>query len=87
MESEGNSPSLRENAATNSSANFKSKNSTKAALVEGNLWHAIWIMSWPLLLLIIGNAIVGVVDINLAQVYGASAQAAVGVADQIVFYL
>ena len=60
-------------------------NNQKAILVEGNLWHAIWIMSWPLLLLMIGNAVVGVVDINLAQIYGASAQAAVGVADQIVF--
>src|ERR1700722_3030899 len=57
----------------------------RAILVEGSLWHAIWIMSWPLLLLMIGNAVVGVVDINLAQVYGASAQAAVGVSDQVVF--
>src|SRR5580698_5933094 len=63
-----------------------SNGAPKAVLVEGNLWHAIWIMSWPLLLLMIGNAIVGVVDINLAQIYGASAQAAVGLADQVVFF-
>jgi len=85
MESEGNSLSLRKDDTSEVSADINSKNATKAVLVEGNLWHAIWIMSWPLLLLMIGNAVVGVVDINLAQVYGASAQAAVGVADQIVF--
>jgi putative MATE family efflux protein len=58
---------------------------SEAALVGGNLWHTIWIMSWPLLLLMISNAIVGVVDVQVAQSFGASAQAAVGLADQIVF--
>ncbi len=57
----------------------------EAVLVSGSLWQAIWTMSWPLLLLMISNAIVGVVDVQLAQLFGASAQAAVGVADQIVF--
>ncbi len=61
------------------------KNKKEAVLVEGSLWHAIWIMSWPLLLLMISNALVGVVDVQVAQSFGASAQAAVGIADQIVF--
>ncbi len=62
-----------------------STNKKEAALVGGSLWHAIWIMSWPLFLLMISNAIVGVVDVQVAQSFGASAQAAVGIADQIVF--
>jgi putative MATE family efflux protein len=62
-----------------------SSNKEEAVLVEGSLWHAIWIMSWPLLLLMVSNAIVGVVDVQVAQSFGASAQAAVGIADQIVF--
>lgn len=57
----------------------------QALLVRGNLWQAIWTMSWPLFLLMISNAVVGVVDVQLAQTFGASSQAAVGIADQIVF--
>ncbi len=63
----------------------QTRNVKDAILVSGDLWHAIWIMAWPLFLLMISNAIVGVVDVQLAQVFGASAQAAVGVSDQIVF--
>ena len=67
------------------SKNTNDKRKKEAVLVQGSLWHAIWIMSWPLLLLMVSNAIVGVVDVQVAQVFGASAQAAVGLADQIVF--
>jgi putative MATE family efflux protein len=57
----------------------------RAPLVTGNLWRAIWIMSWPLLLTTIGNSIVGLVDVKVSSYLGSSAQAAVGLAEQILF--
>ena len=85
MEPEGNSSSLCANNASEDLTEHNSENASKAVLVSGSLWHAIWIMSWPLLLLMLSNAIVGIVDVQLAQTFGPSAQAAVGLGDQIVF--
>ena len=42
-------------------------------------------MSWPLLLTTIGNSIVGLVDVKVSSYLGSSAQAAVGLAEQILF--
>ncbi len=59
---------------------------TKAApLVEGSLWRAIWIMSWPLMITTVTSSIVGAVDIQVAGILGSAAQAAVGLAEQVLF--
>ena len=54
-------------------------------LVKGSLWKAIWNMSWPLLLTTTSSSIVGLVDVQVSGQLGSSAQAAVGVSEQIVF--
>ncbi len=59
--------------------------STAAPLVEGSLWRAIWIMSWPLVLTTLASSLVGLTDVNVAQHLGSAAQAAVGVSEQIIF--
>ena len=56
-----------------------------ASLVTGNLWRAIWVMSWPLLLTTIGNSVVGLTDVKVSSYLGASSQAAVGLAEQLLF--
>ncbi|MBX9771630.1 MAG: MATE family efflux transporter, partial [Candidatus Obscuribacterales bacterium] len=58
---------------------------SKAPLVEGSLWRAIWIMSWPLMISTITSSIVGAVDIQVAGILGSAAQAAVGLAEQVLF--
>ncbi len=54
-------------------------------LVTGNLWRAIWIMSWPLLLMTIANSFVGLVDVYVASFLGSNTQAAVGLAEHVLF--
>lgn len=54
-------------------------------LVDGNLWHAIWLMSWPLLLLTIAMSLVGMADVQVAGHLGAPIQAAVGLSEQVLF--
>lgn len=54
-------------------------------LVEGSLWRAIWVMSWPLLLTTISSSIVGMVDLQVAGILGSAQQAAVGVCEHIIF--
>jgi MATE family multidrug resistance protein len=56
-----------------------------APLVEGSLWKAIWTMSWPLLVTTIATSICGFVDVQVAGKIGSSAQAAVGLAEQVIF--
>jgi putative MATE family efflux protein len=62
-----------------------SKSKIDAPLVEGSLWRAIWIMSWPLLLMTISNSIVSIVDCQVAGRLGSVSQAAVGISEQVVF--
>jgi putative MATE family efflux protein len=56
-----------------------------APLVSGNLWKAIWHMSWPLLVTTVATSIVGTVDVQVSGLLGSAAQAAVGLAEQILF--
>ncbi len=60
-------------------------NSSEKTLITGNLWHAIWIMSWPLILTTIANSLVGLVDVQVAGTLGAATQAAVGLAEHVLF--
>ncbi len=54
-------------------------------LIEGSLWKAIWIMSWPLMLTTVAGSITSMVDIQVAGLLGSTAQAAVGLSEQILF--
>jgi putative MATE family efflux protein len=56
-----------------------------APLVSGSLWKAIWLMSWPLLLTTVAGSIVGLVDVQVAGLLGPASQAAVGLAEQVIF--
>lgn len=57
----------------------------EAPLVSGNLWKAIWDMSWPLLVATIAGSLVALVNVQVAGRLGAASQAAVGVAEQMLF--
>jgi len=57
----------------------------EAPLVQGTLWSAIWKMSWPMVLMTVCTSIVGLCDVQVAKVLGYSAQAAVGIAEMVVF--
>jgi putative MATE family efflux protein len=57
----------------------------KAPLIEGSLWKAIWIMSWPLVLTTVAGSITGLVDILVAGTLGSATQAAVGLSEQFLF--
>src|SRR5579884_792806 len=57
----------------------------QAPLVSGSLWKAIWAMSWPLLVTTVAASIVGMVDVQVSGYLGASSQAAVGLAEQVLF--
>jgi putative MATE family efflux protein len=58
---------------------------TESMLVQGNLWQAIWVMSWPLLLTTISSSLIGLVDMHVAGMLGSGPQAAVGVSEQVLF--
>ena len=57
----------------------------EAPLTSGNLWKAIWEMSWPLLVATIASSVVALVNVQVAGRLGAASQAAVGVAEQLLF--
>ncbi len=57
----------------------------QAPLVQGSLWKAIWVMSWPLTLTTVAASVVGMVDVHVAGLIGSTSQAAVGLAEQVIF--
>jgi putative MATE family efflux protein len=61
------------------------KSQSQTYLVSGNLWQAIWQMSWPLLLTTIANSLVSLTDVKVAGYLGSENQAAVGLAEHIIF--
>lgn len=56
-----------------------------APLVHGGLWKAIWIMSWPLIVSTIASSVVGFTDVQVSGYLGSAAQAAVGLAEHVIF--
>lgn len=56
-----------------------------APLIHGNLWKAIWLMSWPLMVTTISASIIGMVDVQTAGFLGAPVQAAVGLSEHVMF--
>ena len=61
------------------------KEDKSAELITGNLWRAIWIMSWPLLITTIATSLVGIADVYVAGTLGSATQAAVGLSEHIIF--
>jgi putative MATE family efflux protein len=57
----------------------------KATLTEGNVWKNIWQLSWPLLIVMVLNFVVGFTDIYVAGLIGPQVQAAVGFIGQLYF--
>jgi MATE family multidrug resistance protein len=56
-------------------------------LTKGGLWGHIWRLSWPMLLIMILNFLVGFVDIYVAGLINTKVQAAVGFISQLYFLL
>jgi multidrug resistance protein, MATE family len=54
-------------------------------LTIGSLWANIWHMSWPMLIIMLLNFLVGVVDVYVAGLISPEVQAAVGFVSQIFF--
>jgi putative MATE family efflux protein len=68
-----------------SSIPLEKQKNAEAPLTQGSLWKAIWVMSWPLVLTTIAGAITAMVDIHVAGFLGSTAQAAVGLSEQVLF--
>jgi putative MATE family efflux protein len=54
-------------------------------LTGGNLWMNIWEISWPIILIMIFNFLVGITDVYVAGLISYEVQAAVGFITQIFF--
>jgi len=63
-----------------------SKQSTNK-LLSGNISGAIWHISWPMMLIMIFNFVVGFTDIYVAGLINSEVQAAVGFVSQLYFLL
>jgi putative MATE family efflux protein len=55
--------------------------------IEGSIWKGIFRMSWPMLLIMLLNFLVGFTDIYVAGLLGPDVQAAVGFIEQLYFLL
>jgi len=53
----------------------------------GNLWVHIWRLSWPMLLIMLLNFMVGFTDIYVAGLISPQVQAAIGFVNQLYFLL
>lgn len=56
-------------------------------LISGSLWENIWRMSWPMLLVMIFQFLVGLADIYVAGFLGPDIQAIVGFVSQLYFLI
>jgi len=54
-------------------------------LTIGNMWANIWHMSWPMLIIMLLNFLVGIVDVYVAGFISPQVQAAVGYVSQLSF--
>jgi putative MATE family efflux protein len=54
-------------------------------LTQGKLSTTIWNQTWPLLIATVATTLIGTVDVQAAGYLGVSAQAAVGLSEQILF--
>ncbi len=70
---------------TTTTVNNSVKKDNRSELIKGNIWRAIWVMSWPLLITTIASSLVGMTDLYVAGHLGSASQAAVGLSEQIIF--
>jgi len=54
-------------------------------VTKGNIWAVIWQLSWPMLVIMMFNFMVGLTDIYVAGLISSDVQAAVGFVTQIYF--
>ncbi len=54
-------------------------------ITDGGVWRGIWQLSWPMLLMMIFNFLVGFTDVYVAGLIGPTVQAAVGFVAQLYF--
>jgi putative MATE family efflux protein len=57
------------------------------SLTTGNIWKNIWYMSWPMLLVMFFNFLVGITDIYVAGFLGPEIQAIVGFIGELYFFI
>jgi putative MATE family efflux protein len=63
----------------------ETKRDPHTELITGNLWRAIWVMSWPLLITTVATSLVGFTDLYVAGLLGSASQASVGLSEHIIF--
>jgi multidrug resistance protein, MATE family len=56
-------------------------------VTKGNIWTVIWQLSWPMLLIMLFNFLVGLTDVYVAGFISSDVQAAVGFVTQIYFLI
>ncbi|RPI34094.1 MAG: hypothetical protein EHM54_09965, partial [Nitrospiraceae bacterium] len=56
-------------------------------LTAGSIWENIWRMSWPMLLVMFFNFLVGLTDVYVAGFLGPEIQAIVGFVGQLYFFI
>lgn len=61
------------------------KQKSTVDLTTGNIWENIWHMSWPMLIVMFFNFLVGFTDVYVAGFLGPEIQAIVGFVSQLYF--
>ena len=61
------------------------KQEQRASITSGSLWGNIWQLSWPMLIIMVLNFIVGFTDIYVAGLINPQVQASVGFISQLYF--
>lgn len=54
-------------------------------ITSGNSWRAIWSLTWPMLIIMVLNFLVGFTDLYVAGLIGKDVQAAIGYVSQLYF--
>lgn len=58
-----------------------------SSLTTGSLWSSIWFISWPMLLIMFFQFLIGFIDIYVAGLISPHVQAAVGFSGQLLFLI
>jgi len=64
---------------------FVAEQDSTIELTTGNIWENIWRMSWPMLIVMFFNFLVGLTDVYVAGFLGPEIQAIVGFVSQLYF--
>lgn len=64
---------------------FVAEQGSAIELTTGNIWENIWRMSWPMLIVMFFNFLVGLTDVYVAGFLGPEIQAIVGFVSQLYF--